>query len=93
MLKLRKVCAQWIPHLLTEDQKPERVQIASQLLNRYKNADQNRMNEIVTGDEIWVYFYEPDGKEESKVWVGENDKQSQIAQSSHLKTHYECIIF
>jgi len=66
VLKLRKVCARWIPHLLTEDQKRQRVRIAPQLLDIYKNADQNRMNEIVTGDETWVYFYEPDSKEENK---------------------------
>jgi hypothetical protein len=32
------------------------------------------MNEIVTGDETWVYLYEPDGKEKNKVWVSKNDK-------------------
>jgi hypothetical protein len=31
------------------------------------------MNEIVTGDETWVYFYESDGKEKNKMWVGKND--------------------
>jgi histone-lysine N-methyltransferase SETMAR len=37
------------------------------------------MNEIVTGDETWVYFYEPDGKEKNKVWVSENDERPRIA--------------
>jgi hypothetical protein len=39
------------------------MRIASQLLNRYKNADQNHMNEFVIGDKTWVYLYEPDGIE------------------------------
>jgi len=69
VLRLRKVCARWIPHIFTEDQKRERVRIASQLLDKYKNANQNRMNEIVTGDETWVYFYEPDSNEK-KLGVG-----------------------
>ena len=82
------------PHRLTEDQKRERVRIASQLLDKYKNADQNRINEIVTGDETWVYFYEPDSKEKNKLWVGENDERPQVARRARtLKTHYVCIMF
>lgn len=93
VLKLRKVCARWIPHLLTEEQKRERVRIASQLLDRYKNADQNRMNEIVTGDETWVYFYEPDGKEKNKVWVGENDERPQIARRARTSKRIMYALF
>ena len=32
VLKLRKVCARWIPHLLTSEQKGVRVEKATQLL-------------------------------------------------------------
>jgi hypothetical protein len=37
--KLRKVCARWIPHLLTSDQKRERVEKASASLTRFKDRD------------------------------------------------------
>jgi hypothetical protein len=32
-----------------------------------KNADKKRINEIMTGDETWFYFYEPQGKEKNKM--------------------------
>ena len=30
----------------------------SQLLDRYKNTDPKRMNELVAGQETWIYFHE-----------------------------------
>ena len=34
-LNLRKVCARWVPHQLTDDQKQTRVQFCHQALNRF----------------------------------------------------------
>lgn len=62
VVKLRKVCARWLPHLLTADQE----WCASKLLDMYNNADQKRVNEIVTGDETRVYFYLPEGKKKNQ---------------------------
>ena len=45
------------------------MQIASELLDRYKNADQIHMNEILAGDEPWIHLYEPEGTEKTRyVW-------------------------
>ena len=60
-LKLRKVCARWIPHFLTEDQK-DYLRIARLLLDKYAKVDPKCMNEIITVDETWFYFYELEGK-------------------------------
>ena len=73
VLQLKKVCARWIPHLLTNEQRGGgRVEKASLLLARYKDADFRRLHGIVTGDETWLYFFEPDCKENNKVWICEN---------------------
>ena len=34
-LDLRKVCARWVPHLLTEEQKTQRLKCARELLKTY----------------------------------------------------------
>lgn len=81
-LKLRKVCARWIPHLLTEHQKQERVRIASELLRVYEKCDDRRIFDLVTGDETWISFFEPAGKENNKVWIGQNGDRPQIARRS-----------
>ena len=52
-LGLRKICACWVPHLLTDEQKQSRVRLASQVIEKYDKC------EIVTGDEIWIYHFQP----------------------------------
>ena len=37
-LDLRKVCARWLPHLLTEEQKTQRFKCARELLKKYKGC-------------------------------------------------------
>ena len=55
-LKLQKICARWIPHLLTPEQKKDHVEKASVLLSRFKNRDSRRLREVATGGETWLYF-------------------------------------
>ena len=38
-LDLRKVCARWVPHLLTEEQKTQRLKCAWELLKAYKGCN------------------------------------------------------
>ena len=78
-LKLQKICACWIPHLLTPEQKKDRVEKASLLLSRFKNQDSRRLREVVTGDETWLYCFEPDNKLKNKMWVGENNDRPVVA--------------
>ena len=64
-LGLRKICARWVPHLLTDEQKQSRV--ASQVIEKYDKCDPRRLEEIVTGDETWIYHFQPDSKAKNKV--------------------------
>ena len=78
-LKQQKICALWIPHLLTPEQKRDRVKKACVLLSRFKNRDSYRLREVVTGDETWIYFFVPDNKLNNKMWVGENNERPVVA--------------
>ena len=33
------------------------------------------MYDIITGDESWFYHFDPETKEQSKVWVSTNDQR------------------
>ena len=68
-LGLRKVCTCWVPHLLTDEQKQSWVRLASQVIEKYDKCDPCRLEEIVTGDETWIYHFQPDSKAKNKVWV------------------------
>ena len=68
-LWLHKICARWVPHLLTDEQKQRRVRLASQVIEKYDKCDPCRLEAIVTGDETWIYHFRPDSKAKNKVWV------------------------
>ena len=81
-LKLQKICARWIPHLLTPEHKKDHVEKASVLLSRFKNQASHCLREVVSSDETWLYFFDPDNKMNNKMWVGENNERPVVARWS-----------
>lgn len=67
-LAYRKVCAQWVPRHLSEEQKAERVRLCQQHLSRYEKEGDEFLNRIVTGDESWCHHYEPETRRSSMQW-------------------------
>ena len=78
-LKMRKICARWIPHLLTDEQKKTRVQCAKKLLKKFPNYNARSFANVVTGDETWVHFFEPKRKIQNKIWATKYCKRPCIA--------------
>ena len=58
-LGLLKICVRWVLHLLTDEQKQSRVRLVSQVIEKYDKCDPRRLEEIVTGDETWIYHFHP----------------------------------
>ena len=83
-LGLCKICARLVPHLLTDEQKQSQVRLASQIIEKYDKCDPRRLEEIVTGDENWIYHFQPDSKAKNKVWVSSEGNRPVIA--SRCKT-------
>ena len=78
-LRLRTICAGWVPNLLTDEQKQSRVRLASQVTEKYDKCNPGRLEEIVTGDETWTYHFQPDSKAKNKVWVSSEGDRPVIA--------------
>ncbi len=78
-LHMRQICARWVPHILTTEQKRQRVQLAQKFLKEYKDCDPRRLSEIVTGDETYVHYYEPPTKQKNRVWLTKGGKRPTIA--------------
>lgn len=68
-LGLKKVCSRWVPHSLSDEQKGARVKWCREMLKKYKNGKSKAVFDIVTGDETWLYFYDPPTKRQSMVWL------------------------
>jgi histone-lysine N-methyltransferase SETMAR len=67
-LGFHKVCARWVPRILTPQHKMQRMGLALQHLNRYHDEGHNMLARIVTGDESWVHHYQPETKHVSMQW-------------------------
>ena len=66
-LCMLRVLAKFIPELLTEQQKELCVEIAQDMLD-CANNDLEFMKTIITGNETWVYGYDPESKFQSSQW-------------------------
>lgn len=67
-LGYRKVCARWVPRLLTADQKLQRLQVCGRLLARFQKQGDQFLTHIITCDETWVHHYTPESKQASMEW-------------------------
>ena len=65
-LDLRKVCARWVPRLLTEEQKTQCLKCAWELLKAYKGCNSQFISNLLTGDETWVHMFEPQRRADNK---------------------------
>ena len=64
-LKMRKICVKSVPRP-EEDQKERRHD--SREMVELINSDPAVLDALVTGDENWIYCYEPETKRQSSQW-------------------------
>jgi len=68
-LGLSKLSARWVPRLLRPDQQQTRVDLSMEILNKWDEDSEAFLQRIVTGDETWLYQYDPEDKIQSKQWL------------------------
>jgi hypothetical protein len=56
-----------VPRLLSDDQKAHRVSVCRELKQQARD-NPNFISNITTGDETWVYGYDPQPKQQSSQW-------------------------
>ena len=65
-----KLTARWIPKSLSDEQMATRASVYSALLKRFRSKEDDFLSRLVTVDEIWVHYYEPENKSQSCQSVG-----------------------
>ena len=66
-LKMTKVCARWIPLVLTLEMREERKRCSTVFLEHFRSTP-HFFDRLVTVDETWVYLYDPEMKYQSMEW-------------------------
>jgi transposase len=65
-LDMKKLCARWVPRLLTADEKRNRMKISEQCLERFNKNKIDFLRRFITTDETWIQHYTPESKQQSK---------------------------
>jgi len=91
-LVVKKICSHWIPHNLTTAQKKARVDRCTEMLKKYSRGTSKDVYKIVTGNESWIYAYDPQSKRQSIVWVfqGELNPTKDVRARSSSKQMVDC---
>ena len=75
----RKICARWVPNLLTEEQKTQCLKCARKLLKTYEGCNSRVISNLLTGDETWMHMFEPQRRADNKQWKRKDLKRPCIA--------------
>lgn len=66
-LHKRKICARFVPHSLSDEQKQYRMETSGDFIDMCDRNPQV-LETIITGDESWCYQYDPETKRQSMAW-------------------------
>ena len=92
-LKMSKVHARWVPRLLKNAEKERRVQDSLSFLRQYERHGDAFLDRIITTDETWLWFYDPETKQQSSVWKRNSSPPPQKARVSRSGGKYMFIMF
>lgn len=91
-LQMRRVSAKFVPRILTEEQKENRVSVCTELKHRF-DTNPDFMTKIITGDETWVYGYDPETKVQSSQWQTSDSPRPKKARMSKSNVKVMLIVF
>jgi len=66
-LNMRHISARFVPRLLSDDQKAHRISVCSELKQQARD-NPIFISNVITGDETWVYGYDPETKQQLSQW-------------------------
>ena len=84
-LKMRKICAKFVPRVPRKDQKERFCHDSWEMVDLI-NVDPAVLDSLVTCDESWIYFYDPETKRQSSQWKhagSPRPKKARQSKSTH----------
>jgi len=74
----------WVPKCLNADQKSQRCQSPQQLLEFFRPDPNDFLSPLVTMDETWLYYYDPETKKQSVQWWHSGSPRPPIIPSAKI---------
>ncbi len=84
------VCSWWILYLLSPPQKNIHVEMCQYLIWQVAN-DADYLNNVITANKMWIYFYSPVFKQQTRKWVARSF--SHLLTPHAKKSKIKCMVF
>ena len=91
-LHLRKICAKLVLKNLSVEQKVNRLEIYQDLLGKLQ-TESNFLHNVITGNESWVFDYDPKTKRQSEEWHMKSSPRRKKARMSRSRVKTMIIAF
>jgi histone-lysine N-methyltransferase SETMAR len=92
-LGLVKKSARWVPKLLSESQKKERVRVSTEFVAAVNRRSKSMLDNIVTMDETMVSYHTPESKKKSKQWIKRGEPGPVKAKTQESRTKQMILAF
>ena len=94
VLQSHKVSARRVPRQLTAESKERRLDACQELLKRFEAEGVGFLGRIVTGDETWVLYHQPETKKASNEWRHTSSPKPKkfLTQTSAGKGYDDCLL-
>jgi histone-lysine N-methyltransferase SETMAR len=67
-LHMNRICARWVPRMLSEENMTNRTEVSRQFLRKLSQSGIVFLDRIITTDETWFHYYDPETKQQSNQW-------------------------
>lgn len=91
-LGFRKIASRWVPHKLTAQNKQKRLDFAKAMLNKFNNNEW-RLDQILTGDECWIYHRHLEKRSSSHAWKRPDEEPETIVRRSRYERKNMFVVF
>ena len=89
---MRRVSAKFVPRVLMVEQKQQCLSISLELHDRAA-SDSSFLGNVITGDETWVYGYDPETRVQSSQWKSPSSPLADKARQSRFNIKVTMIAF
>jgi histone-lysine N-methyltransferase SETMAR len=91
-LRLRKLASRYIPHHLSDENRQQRVQSCKENLAYYRDGP-GRLSNILTEDEVYIYFRQIGRKSSNACWIGKGEKPKTVVRRGNFDSKRMFSIF
>ena len=91
-LGMKKICARMVPKLLSDEQKLRRMEVCEEILQQL-GINPNFLPNVITGDESWIFQYDPETKRQSRQWKSPSSPRPRKARMCKSKIKVMLIVF